>query len=391
MRMKFRWKRRHFKTVCTMPNHTRGEGGYSASRQRQNQLSTMAPLSEELLRRAATICGLRAGRSVQEIADFFQFPVSTVYRLKRQYDEHIAGGGSSEDFPAERKGYKRRRDSTEMLVRRNILQTVRRTPGRSMRQIAVKNGVSHTTVQKILIKDGSYKSYALKRGQLLTPEMKEKRVERARVLLLRLKKPKASKQIIFFSDEKNFTQDQKVNRKNNRWLCRDISEVPVVMHTKFPQTVMVLGVVSSEGDVMPPYFFPKGLKVNSEEYVKVLETVVKPWMDSVAGERHYVFQQDGAPAHSAKMTQDWLRARLPEFFEKEVWPPSSPDCNPLDYFFWSECERETNAAPHTSVASLKAKITAVMAKMDRDTVAKACHRFRTRLEAVVAANGDFIE
>ena len=252
-----------------MPNHTRGEGGYSASRQRQNQLSTMAPLSEELLRRAATICGLRAGRSVQEIADFFQFPVSTVYRLKRQYDEHIAGGGSSEDFPAERKGYKRRRDSTEMLVRRNILQTVRRTPGRSMRQIAVKNGVSHTTVQKILIKDGSYKSYALKRGQLLTPEMKEKRVERARALLLRLKKPKASKQIIFFSDEKNFTQDQKVNRKNNRWLCRDISEVPVVMHTKFPQTVMVLGVVSSEGDVMPPYFFLKGLKVNSEEYVKV--------------------------------------------------------------------------------------------------------------------------
>ena len=82
-----------------------------------------------------------------------------------------------------------------------------------MRQIAVKNGVSHTTVQKILIKDGSYKSYALKRGQLLTPEMKEKRVERVRALLLRLKKPKASKQIIFFSDEKNFTQDQKVNRK----------------------------------------------------------------------------------------------------------------------------------------------------------------------------------
>ena len=27
------------------------------------------------------------------------------------------------------------------------------------------------------------------------------------------------------------------------------------MHTKFPSTVMVLGVVSSEGDVMPPFFF----------------------------------------------------------------------------------------------------------------------------------------
>ena len=354
-------------------------------------MSSMAQLGDEHLRRAATVCGLRAGRSAQEIADFFQFPVSTVYRVKQQYDEHIAGGGSSEDFPTGRRGYKRRSDTTEVRVRRNILQTVRRTPGRSMRQIADKNNVSHTTVRKILIKEGNYKSYALKRGQLLTPEMKEKRVERARKLLLRLKKPKASKQIIFFSDEKNFTQDQKVNRKNNRWLCRSISEVPVVMHTKFPQAVMVLGVVSSDGDVMPPYFFPKGLKVNAEAYIEVIETVVKPWMDSIAGERHYVFQQDGAPAHSAKTTQDWLRARLPEFFEKEIWPPSSPDCNPLDYFLWSEVERETNAAPHTSVASLKAKIKTVMANLDRETVAKACRRFRTRLEAVVAANGDFIE
>jgi hypothetical protein len=54
---------------------------------------------------------------------------------------------------------------------------------------------------------------------------------------------------------KNFSEDQKVNRKNNRWLCSDISEVPIVMATKFLATVMVLGVVSNEGGVMPPHFF----------------------------------------------------------------------------------------------------------------------------------------
>jgi len=46
-----------------------------------------------------------------------------------------------------------------------------------------------------------------------------------------------------------------VNQKNNRWLCGDPSEVPVVMKTKFPATVMVLGVVSNKGDVMPPHIF----------------------------------------------------------------------------------------------------------------------------------------
>ena len=33
------------------------------------------------------------------------------------------------------------------------------------------------------------------------------------------------------------------------------------MSTKFPTSVMVMGVVSSDGDVMPPYFFPEGLRV----------------------------------------------------------------------------------------------------------------------------------
>ncbi len=74
---------------------------------------------------------------------------------------------------------------------------------------------------------------------------------------------------------------------------------------------MVLGIVGNEGDVMPPHFFGKGLKVNLEEYVKVLRDVVKPWMDGVAAGRHYVFYQDDAPAHNSKLAQDWCAANLP--------------------------------------------------------------------------------
>ncbi len=216
-------------------------------------------------------------------------------------------------------------------------------------------------------------------------------MEKAKLLLNKLKNPAANGQLVFSSDEKNFSQDQKVNRKNNRWLCADISDVPIVMATKFPATVMVLGVVSNEGDVMPPHIFAKGLKINTEEYVKVLKEVVKPWMDGLAAGRHYVFQQDGAPAHNSKTTQEWCRENLPEFWPKEVWPPSSPDCNPLGYYVWSECEREVNKAPHNTAASLVAKIKEVMANLPRDTVAKACRRFRHRIEAVVEAGGNFFE
>jgi hypothetical protein len=37
------------------------------------------------------------------------------------------------------------------------------------------------------------------------------------------------------------------------------------------------------------------------------------------------------------------------------------------------------------------KIMEVTASLPRDTVAKACRRFRQRIEAVVAARGDFFE
>jgi hypothetical protein len=54
------------------------------------------------------------------------------------------------------------------------------------------------------------------------------------------------------------------------------------MATKFFASLMVLNVVSNEGGVVPRYIFSKGLKVSTEEYLKVPKQVVRPWMDRVA-------------------------------------------------------------------------------------------------------------
>ena len=72
----------------------------------------------------------------------------------------------------------------------------------------------------------------------------------------------AAGRLRFFSDEKIFIVDAKVNRRNDRWLAKDPSDVPVVGRSKFPASVLVLDVVSSEGHVMPPHLFEKGQTVN---------------------------------------------------------------------------------------------------------------------------------
>ncbi|KAF2366892.1 Glycosyl transferase family 39/83 [Trinorchestia longiramus] len=53
------------------------------------------------------------------------------------------------------------------------------------------------------------------------------------------------------------------------------------METKFPATMMVFGVVSSESDVIPPYVFPGGLRVNTDVYIDVLKSHCLPWITQV--------------------------------------------------------------------------------------------------------------
>ena len=65
------------------------------------------------------------------------------------------------------------------------------------------------------------------------------------------------------------------------------------------QKLMVYGCVSCEGDVMPPHFFREGLRLNSDAYVELLITVVKPWITRVANGRPYIWQQDSAPCHTS--------------------------------------------------------------------------------------------
>ena len=97
------------------------------------------------------------------------------------------------------------------------------------------------------------------------------------------------------------------------WIATNNRDVPRVMKTKFPATVMVFGVVSSEGHIMPLHILEVGLKVNTKVYLGVLKSEVIPWCNQVAGGRPWVRQRDSAPAHKSKETQVWLQTECYDF------------------------------------------------------------------------------
>ena len=140
------------------------------------------------------------------------------------------------------------------------------------------------------------------------------------------------------------------------WFATNNRDVHRMMKTKFPATVMVFGVVSSECYILPPYIFEIGLKVNTKVYLDVLKSVVIPWCNQVAGGWPWEWQQDPPPAHKSKDTQAWLQKECYDFVPISHWAPSSPDLNPLDYFVWSYVENITNMTRHNTKASLIAAI-----------------------------------
>ena len=66
--------------------------------------------------------------------------------------------------------------------------------------------------------------------------------------------------------------DPSYDSQNHHWIATNNRDMHRVMKTKFQANVMVFGMVSSEGHIMPPYIFKVGLKVNTKVYLDVLNS-----------------------------------------------------------------------------------------------------------------------
>ena len=325
-----------------------------------------------------------AGKTPKEIVDDLGAPKSTVYDvLKRLKDrgtvEHKSGGGRP----------------VSQLTKANLTKIrakVRRTPNKSIRKMSKELKMGDGTLRRGL-KTLGIKSRAKTKRFLLTDRLKASRLERARKIMAVLKKKKP---VLLFTDEKYFTVDPVSNSRHDRYLSSlRVEDVPdsvrFVTQTKHPTQVMMFGLVASDGKKMPPVFLPSGLRMNSKEYLShVLVPHVLPWITANYDDpRDPVFVQDGAPCHTAKITQKWLDENL-NFWSKEMWPPSSPDLNPLDFSIWAKVQSDACKDSHPNKEALIKSVTKAWSNMSEDYIRKTCAKFRPRVEAVIECEGGYI-
>jgi len=283
-------------------------------------------------------------------------------------------------------GHNKKRDAAFLNT---LKKKIKEDPTVSMRKHAKILKVDPKTIRTAVHKDLGLKSFARMPRHLLTDRMKQTRLERCHKIHSFLKHNGSTVKI--FSDEKIFTVDQVYNRRNDRWIAETTQEVKGVFRTKHPAQVMVLGVLGSDGNKMPPYFFKPNQKIGADVYYKVLRYTVLPWLKATYPDNNYVWQQDGAPAHTSNKVQKFCEENMANFWPKDFWPPSSPDLNPLDFFWWSAIESRTNATPHANMDSLKAAISREWEAYPKEDIRRACASFRGRIEACIMADGGHIE
>ncbi|KAM8719039.1 hypothetical protein ACLKA7_011702 [Drosophila subpalustris] len=116
-----------------------------------------------------------------------------------------------------------------------------------------------------------------------------------------------------------------------------------------------------------------------------------PWAQQHFGDADWTFQQDSAPAHKAKMMQDWCKTLFPDFISSVEWPPYSPDLNPMDYSVWSILEARSYAKPHKSLEALKQSLLLEWDRLSPEDLRPIDNNFKLRLDLCIAAGGGHFE
>ncbi len=185
---------------------------------------------------------------------------------------------------------------------------------------------------------------------------------------------------VLFSDERKFyisfgNQGPRVWRKGGEAHSPSCLKSSV----KFPQSVMIWGAMSSAG--VGPLCFLK-TNITAPVYQDILEHFMLP-SDQLFKYVDFIFQQDLAPAHTAKSTKSWLNDHGVDVLD---WPADSPDLNPRENL-WGIVKRKMRNKRPKNADELKDTVKETWAFIPPQQCHKLITSMPRRIEAIINAKG----
>lgn len=327
------------------------------------------------------IGAIRSGKTIAQSARLVDMPYSTASDIWKKYRKT----GSTRNLPRSGRPSKLT-EATKRFIVRTALKT-RRAPFREISN-QLEGEVCEETVRSVLRERGYHRRVARK-VPYLTRSHKQARMSWARMYA---KYKKRDWGRVMWSDECYvYLGDDRgriyVTRRPGEEL---LEECLVPTFKQSSVRVMVWGCImrGRKGPlVVLEYPGGKGGGMNSTRYrEQVLDGVVKDFYAQVNTPRQRVlFQQDGAPSHTSKMTKRWFEQNhIPLLFH----PASSPDLSPIEPV-WHELKRALRALPHppNTVEQLQAAVQSAWDELPIEDVDKHVNRMEDRVHAIFAAKG----
>lgn len=301
----------------------------------------------------------------------------------------------------------------DMIKRRRVEAIMRQGLDLTLKETAAKAQVSPTLVSAMMVEQGK-RWYKPRRGQLLTGEASEIRHQFAIEMHDKIAKKEFDPHNCCFTDEAYFGTNVSKNPRNcGYWRPKGdfFDQAQKMITTKTYQTkVMVFVLVHSEFTI-GPYFTEelvdmseKDKNLTAKRYLQLIEDYIIPEVKERLGDRFEQcwWQQDGAPCHTSEIPMRFLRKtfgqRLIAKARKSskqylnlIWPPYSPDLNPLDFFFWSAIRNALAKNRPSTRQELKQALERVVHQIDRRHIYNAIDDFAIRVEALIENGGKHFE
>ncbi len=123
--------------------------------------------------------------------------------------------------------------------------------------------------------------------------------------------------------------------------------------------------------------------VNAAIYQEILEHFMLPSADKLYGDADFIFQQDLAPAHTAKGTKSWFNDHGVTVLD---WPANSPDLNLIENL-WGFVKRKMRDTRPNNADELKATVKETWASIPPQQCHKLITSMPRQIEAVIKAKG----
>lgn len=275
-----------------------------------------------------------------------------------------------------------------------ILRLITNNPRLSTRRIALRVGIPHDSVWRILNREGLHAFHFRRVQEVCEPDY-ARRVVFCAWLARQVREMPNFLEKILWTDEASFTRAGITNHRNDHmWMA----ENPHAIRQSNFQHEFHINVWAGIIDniligpiVLPPRMNgARFLEFLTGEFFEVLENL------PIAYRRGMILQLDGAPAHFARA----VRAHLNDNFRQWIgrlgpiaWPPRSPDLTPLDYFLWGTMKQEVYFDVPNTREELLAKINVCAENLrnNQELIRRVTQQMGLRANACLQNNGGHFE